>query len=95
MRCGNDPRARWTPGDRAAVAEFEAYLKRRATARLAVPCPWSDRARGWYPVAEDAVDTVLAAAELAWCEVHELAVSECPNPPRAYVERAAWGVPQG
>jgi len=29
-RCGNDPRAQLTPGDRAAVAEFRAYLTARA-----------------------------------------------------------------
>ncbi len=25
-RCGNDPRTTLTPGDRSAVAQFEAYL---------------------------------------------------------------------
>jgi hypothetical protein len=30
MRCGNDPRAQWSPGDQAAVAEFVAYLAARA-----------------------------------------------------------------
>jgi hypothetical protein len=30
--CGNDPRTRLTPGDRAAVEEFKAYLASR-------PCP--------------------------------------------------------
>lgn len=29
-RCGNDPRVQLTPGDRAAVAEFRAYLTARA-----------------------------------------------------------------
>ncbi|MFJ6438513.1 hypothetical protein [Streptomyces sp. NPDC091416] len=28
--CGNNPNTRLTPGDQAAVAEFLAYLKRRA-----------------------------------------------------------------
>lgn len=30
MRCGNDPRAQWTPGDRAAVEAFQAYLAAKA-----------------------------------------------------------------
>lgn len=29
-RCGNNPNARLTEGDRKAVAEFRAYLERRA-----------------------------------------------------------------
>ncbi|MFD0035565.1 hypothetical protein ACFVJK_46830 [Streptomyces sp. NPDC127172] len=30
MRCGNDPRAQWSPGDRAVVAGFIAYLAAKA-----------------------------------------------------------------
>ena len=29
-RCGNDPRAQLTPGDRQAIADFRDYLTRRA-----------------------------------------------------------------
>lgn len=29
-RCGNDPRTKLTPGDQAAIAEFEAFLAERA-----------------------------------------------------------------
>jgi hypothetical protein len=29
LRCGNDPRAQLTDGDRQAIAEFRAYLTRR------------------------------------------------------------------
>lgn len=29
-RCGNDPRAQLTPGDAQAIADFRAYLTRRA-----------------------------------------------------------------
>jgi hypothetical protein len=95
MRCGNDPRARLTPGDRAAVAEFKAYLARRAAERLAVPCPWSNRARTFWSgrESEEDVDVILAAAELTWCEQHERAVSECTTPPPAYLDRDTWGVP--
>ncbi|MFF6829606.1 hypothetical protein [Streptomyces longwoodensis] len=32
-RCGNDPRAHWTPGDRQAVEAFRAYLADRAALR--------------------------------------------------------------
>jgi hypothetical protein len=96
MRCGNDPRAQWSPGDRAAVAEFKAHLARRAAERLAVPCPWSDRARTWWSgdKTEGDIDVILAAAEFTWCRVHESAVSECPLPSRAYVNRDTWDTPE-
>jgi hypothetical protein len=96
MRCGNDPRARLTPGDRDAVALFEAHLARRAAERLAVPCPWSNRARTFWSgrKSEGDVDVILAAAELTWCEQHERAVSECRRPPLAYINRDTWGTPQ-
>jgi hypothetical protein len=32
-RCGNNPNARLTDGDRQAVAEFQAFLDERAAAR--------------------------------------------------------------
>ncbi|MFJ8863640.1 hypothetical protein ACIRD8_35135 [Streptomyces sp. NPDC102451] len=34
-RCGNNPNFELSPGDQAAVAEFNAYLKRRAAGALA------------------------------------------------------------
>ncbi|MFF1284377.1 hypothetical protein ACFVY4_26995 [Streptomyces sp. NPDC058299] len=72
--------------------EFQAYLDRSAAARLAVPCPWSDRARTFWSGDEDEddIDVILAAAELTWCEQHERAVSECPPAPVTF--RPDWGV---
>lgn len=35
-RCGNDPRAQLTPGDRAAVANFHAYLAARTEEKKTV-----------------------------------------------------------
>ncbi|MGX1909027.1 hypothetical protein ACWIID_09210 [Streptomyces phaeochromogenes] len=35
-RCGNDPRAQLTPGDRAAVANFRAFLTARAEEKKTV-----------------------------------------------------------
>jgi hypothetical protein len=37
-RCGNDPRAQLTDGDRQAIADFRAYLTRRAQEKT-VPTP--------------------------------------------------------
>ncbi|MFD5041986.1 hypothetical protein ACFWNI_33590 [Streptomyces sp. NPDC058377] len=36
-RCGNNPNARLSPGDAQAVADFKAYLKRRAAGAPAAP----------------------------------------------------------
>lgn len=36
-RCGNNPKARLTDGDRKAVAEFKAYLADRAASSHAAP----------------------------------------------------------
>ncbi|MDX3126565.1 hypothetical protein [Streptomyces scabiei] len=152
MRCGNDPRARLTPGDRAAVEEFRAFLDERAGARAAelgehawellsedpvigleyrrctacgvtatrrrdqaarqgvaewtdwlapdgrtwwttpggdeeppscpLPgvealCPWEDGAER-YAGAKG--DVQLDTGMRTWCETHQLAVSECPEP---------------
>lgn len=46
--CGNDPRTRLTPGDRAAVEEFQEFLAERARDR-AVPAPDGHR---WVAVWE-------------------------------------------
>jgi hypothetical protein len=96
MRCGNDPRAQWSPGDRAAVAEFKAYLARRAAEQLGVPCPWANRARTFWSgrESEGDVDVILAAAEFTWCEQHGRAVSECPRPPSVVIARDSWGTPE-
>jgi hypothetical protein len=70
-----------------------AYLARRYAAQLAVPCPWAARARMQRHANTD-IDTVLAATELTWCEVHQSAVSECPSPNPTFAARDVWGTPE-
>jgi hypothetical protein len=43
MRCGNDPRAQWSPGDRAAVSDLLAYL----AARPGDPHQWEGAGEDW------------------------------------------------
>ncbi|MFI1371312.1 hypothetical protein ACH4UY_04780 [Streptomyces longwoodensis] len=59
-RCGNDPRARLTDGDRQAVADFRAYLGLRAAAREQL-----DRAE-W--VEGDPLMQAIASAVYERCE---------------------------
>ena len=42
-RCGNNPNVRLTPGDRKAVEEFRAYLKRRAAGGPPERDPFGDQ----------------------------------------------------
>lgn len=140
--CGNDPRTRLTPGDRAAVEEVQAFLAARARERAVVgpdghrwvnvgenakecaDCQvratqhrsreygrWTDyvTAGGWSWHAPDGSsgpppcppppvealcpwewnsmryagakgEEQLATAMRTWCERHQSAVSECPEP---------------
>jgi hypothetical protein len=142
MRCGNDPRSHATAWDRAVVAEFRAYLERRAQGREAgqglhaweqagehryrcptcgvrathhgpdrnmrepwveftmpsgwtwwsaddapppcppppveAECPWEEPRAARYAGAKG--DDQLDTAMRTWCERHECAVSECPEP---------------
>jgi hypothetical protein len=94
MGSGNDRRTPFSSEDRRrAVAGFRAYLARRYAAQLAVPCPWAARARMQRQANTD-IDTVLAATELTWCEVHQSAVSECPSPNPTFAARDVWGTPE-
>ncbi|MGW1533908.1 hypothetical protein [Streptomyces aureus] len=43
-RCGNNPNFRLSPGDRKAVDEFRAYLKRRRAGGPPERYPFSDEA---------------------------------------------------
>jgi hypothetical protein len=58
-RCGNDPRAQLTDGDRQAIADFRAYLTRRAQEKT---MPEADRntGPGWYEVISPRATTCIA-----------------------------------
>lgn len=69
-QCGNDPRTRLTPGDQAAVDEFEALLLKRRDDELAARTRhrwWVEvkEADGWMPVASPSGSIPEAEHKLA------------------------------
>lgn len=92
-RCGNDPRAQLTPGDRAAVANFRAFLTARTEEKTTVS--ELDDARAAltlflttkYHIRIDRFEAAVRANERASSEARRLGAPDAVPAPSAAIRR--------